>query len=68
MDEQDRQALWIASQHRDYNILIDHQIRAAGMTPAEWFRCLDRLTWCPIAEAHDPVTVRRLRDAESRRR
>lgn len=62
----DRQSLWIASQHREYGPIVDQQVRAAGMTPGEWFRRLDRLAYDLEAEAHDPVTCRRIRDAHAR--
>ncbi|GAA4515519.1 hypothetical protein GCM10023159_25780 [Brevibacterium yomogidense] len=66
MDPADTTALWIASQHTTYNPLIDYQIRAAGMTPAEFFRRLDRLAYDAAAEEYDSATVRRVREAHSR--
>lgn len=66
MDDLDRAALHIASQHHEYGVRIEHQIRAAGMKPAEFFHRLDRLAHCPTAEAHDPVTVQHLREATNR--
>lgn len=52
--------------HLEYGHLVDQQIRTAGMTPGEWFHRLDRLAYDLDAEAHDPVTCRRIREAHSR--
>lgn len=65
VDDMDRQALWIASQRREYGPFLDQQIRDAGMTPGEWLHRLDRLAYDLDAEAHDPVTCRRIREAHA---